>query len=120
MNEKKYIEVNALIAECEEEIVDYDFDMQRSFIIKAVPTEYIEAFPAADVEEVKHGRWIEYKYPRHDPRGRAVCMCSVCQEGWDKDDLVVVGKGCLPRCCPNCGAKMDAKEKEAIFINERQ
>lgn len=60
---KKYIDADALISECEEEIVDYDEGLQKHFIVNAVPTEYIEDFPAADVEEVKHGKWITMIIP---------------------------------------------------------
>ena len=51
-----------------------------------------EDFPAADVREVKRGRWTENVPPR-DKRPR----CSVCGElnPWKSN------------YCPNCGAKME-------------
>lgn len=88
----RYIDADKLIADCEEEIVDYDEDLQRHFVIKAVPTEYIEDFPTADVAEVKHGKWIDTT---------AYCgefTCSICKE------MCVTNKY---KYCPHCGAEMD-------------
>lgn len=56
---------------------------------------------AADVQSVKHGRWIEVT-PKHS-------RCSVC----DTTCLIAVSpisKGA--NYCPNCGAIMDLKEGE--------
>lgn len=48
--------------------------------------------PTADVEEVRHGEWIE---------GKILDNCSICGEkgfpGW--------------KYCPNCGAKMDGERR---------
>ena len=87
----------------------------------------IEDAPAADVQEVKHGRWLtsgydartydvraaEYKIIRVDDPFNATC--SICggfagiQENYwyphNRHDL-------LYPFCPHCGAKMDGKEKE--------
>lgn len=49
--------------------------------------EEIKDFPAADVQEVKHGTWI----------GTYDDICSVCRE--ISEDTYSY--------CPNCGAKMD-------------
>lgn len=48
----------------------------------------INALPAADVTEVRHGRWLE---------GKSLEKCSLC------------GKKGFPdwNYCPNCGARMD-------------
>lgn len=78
---------------------------------KATVLSFLIKLPTADVEEVRHGMWVEYKCPRHDPHGLKVCMCTACEEGWDKEDLMRAGKGCLPKRCPKCGAHM-TKEKE--------
>lgn len=55
--------------------------------------EFVENLPAADVAPVRHGRWID------SSNG---WMCSECKQDntYDKP------------WCPNCGAKMDAKEDE--------
>lgn len=49
----------------------------------------LDAEPAADVVEVKHGEWLG-------------CMCSECaQIDWTQ-----------PNFCPNCGADMRGKDNE--------
>ena len=65
-------------------------------IRQASPTEMIYEtkkptdFPAADVVEVQHGKWVDLH-------------CSVCGKiGWMDEDAY----------CPNCGAKMDLEGEE--------
>ena len=110
MSEKKYIDADALISECEEEIVDYDEDLQKHFIIKAVPTEYIEAFPAADVEEVRHGRWVLDGQKKTKSGYRFTYHCSHCfrlvRRDLDEPSIIEI----YPYC--HCGAKMDKEEKD--------
>lgn len=58
----------------------------------------IESVPAADVEEVKHGKWIEYLPVLG--AGNLQIRCSEC--GLTNDFKT--------SCCPNCGAKMDLED----------
>ena len=59
----------------------------------------ITRIPAADVAEVRHGRWF-FKYPN----GWA---CSRCGE-WG---LMIDNQGiCKSSYCPNCGALMDKED----------
>ena len=51
------------------------------------------AIPAADVVEVKRGRWIKRRFSEK-VYGET---CSVCHTTWD----------CGTNFCPNCGAKME-------------
>ena len=65
------------------------------------------AIPAADVAEVRHGRWILER----EPDGTPYCFhCSVCD-----NDFHHIGIMTATDYCPNCGARMD---KEATN-NER-
>lgn len=57
--------------------------------------------PTADVELLRHGRWIERKSIHAD--GGVVAKCSIC-----KKDIQYLGQRL--KFCPNCGAKMDLKE----------
>lgn len=70
----------------------------------------INELPTADVEEVKHGCWIDvpinvyndmYEMNRHNLRTK----CSVCTYAMPYE---------YPRfhICPNCGARMDGGVKE--------
>lgn len=60
----------------------------------------LDAIPAADVAEVRHGKWVW--------NGETCCNeCSVCGVGamWFRILMEYY-------YCPNCGAKMDGGEKE--------
>lgn len=73
--------------------------------IKVVPLKFIEDAPAADVEPVRHGRWIF----RPKKLGlRPGYRCSECPNGplWLAPDVPQAFK-----YCPHCGAKMDEEAK---------
>ena len=62
--------------------------------IAATVDQYITEAPAADVELVRHGRWMD---------NEDYMFCSCCGMQWnycdnDTEDF---------HYCPNCGAKMD-------------
>lgn len=65
---------------------------------------------AADVAEVRHGRWIEDERTYPGP-GLANNLCSVCGEiaGAWKEGLAPERKWAY---CPACGALMDGEEDE--------
>ena len=63
----------------------------------------IEDAPAADVVEVRHGRWIEIKSTEES----SLCECTYCKR------RAAFSKFCFPPdYCPSCGAKMDMDEEE--------
>lgn len=68
----------------------------------------IENAPAADVQEIKHGEWIEM-YNNPDDGNY---YCSECRNFID----IAIGRETpIDRdffYCPHCGAKMDGKEVE--------
>ena len=70
----------------------------------------INSIPAADVAEVRHGRWIEDERTYPGP-GLKNNLCSVCGEiaGAWKEGLEPGRKWAY---CPNCGALMEKKEDE--------
>lgn len=57
----------------------------------------IDHTPTADVEEVKHGYWIEYS---DDP---SIITCSECD--WGEHPMI----NKIYNRCPMCGAKMDGR-----------
>lgn len=59
---------------------------------------YIQKLPAANVQEVKHGRWVKEKTGVIARWG-----CSVCQNCYFLEEP-------SGRYCPHCGAKMDGEE----------
>ena len=68
-----------------------------------------EHAPAADVAEVRHGRWIEDERTYPGP-GLKNNLCSVCGEiaGSWKEGLEPGRKWAY---CPDCGARMDKEDE---------
>ena len=65
----------------------------------------ITSMPAADVVEVRHGRWMTTDaYPHH-------LYCSVCYMTYAKNAKWVNELDLPTTYCPNCGARM-GKEDE--------
>lgn len=94
---KEYIERAAL----KRELAPYeenDFSQQMDVILAIV-----DAQPAADVVEVRHGRWGEYEsFPLTSSLNGH--PCSEC--GMHFSTLAIP----VMKYCPNCGAKMDGKD----------
>ncbi len=66
----------------------------------------IESVPAADVAEVKHGKWIEVQKENIWNDIVPVLECSACGK------YTVGTRGIMTKSnyCPNCGAKMDLED----------
>ena len=65
----------------------------------------LQSLPAADVVEVRHGRWMTTDaYPHH-------LYCSVCYKTYAKNAKWVNELDLPTNYCPNCGARM-GKEDE--------
>lgn len=96
---KEYIERAAL----KRELAPYeenDFSQQMDVILAIV-----DAQPAADVVEVRHGKWLTTDaYPHH-------LYCSVCYNTYAKNAKWVNELDLPTNYCPNCGARM-GKEDE--------
>lgn len=78
---------------------DHIYELVNDFLI--IPNDT----PTADVEEVKHGEWIEESYIDEK---RSDFMCSVCEF----DDTFYKNSMSFYKYCPYCGAKMDGTPKE--------
>ena len=83
---KEYIEKAALLE-----------NLNHAGILSGFVKFKIERFPAADVAEVRHGRWI------FEP-GK-IPYCSECKEYSDDGD-----KGAT--FCPWCGARIDKEDEQ--------
>lgn len=59
--------------------------------------------PAADVQPVRHGRWILAEYPY----GQKTYLCSECKDDDWWNSKYAYGD---ERYCPNCGAKMGGED----------
>ena len=61
----------------------------------------LDTIPAADVREVRRGRWLTTDaYPHH-------LYCSVCYKTYAKNVKWVNELDLPTNYCPNCGAKME-------------
>lgn len=61
----------------------------------------VDVFPAADVAEVRHGKW-EYK-EEHKGSKYGYYYCSICgMSSWASNSPY----------CPNCGSRMDLEGEE--------
>ena len=81
-------------------------ELARNHINKSVDCNDIMRFPLADVQEVRHGKWI---YCGHHEFHGHVFECSVCGRylfANSKADVYVE----YPYC--HCGAKMDEEEQQ--------
>ena len=89
--------------ECIERAAVIDL-ITRRYELPELCTHEINSIPAADVVEVRHGRWIEDERTYPGP-GLANNLCSVCGEiaGSWKEGLEPGRKWAY---CPNCGALM--------------
>lgn len=64
----------------------------------------LNSIPAANVAEVRHGRWILER----EPDGTPYCFhCSVCD-----NDFHHIGIMTATDYCPNCGARMDEEDNK--------
>ena len=98
---KEYIEKAAV----KDEILSWAVCINHPELLSKEDTMYcIDNIPAADVVEVRHGRWIEDERTYPGP-GLKNNLCSVCGEiaGSWKEGLEPGRKWAY---CPNCGARM--------------
>lgn len=97
-HDKKYIEVEGIMRACYDSFLKTGNKAYSDIIALA------DAVPAADVVEVRHGRWIEADdMPRLDNTFPIRCsLCGQLMLAHPNDEN--------PNFCCNCGAKMDEVE----------
>lgn len=71
---------------------------------KMVDANDIARFPTIETEPVRHGEWVKNE-KESEKHIESIYYCSICQnwEAWGETEKT--------KYCPNCGAKMDGKEK---------
>lgn len=89
-----------------EKVIDL-FKKRQSYLGTRVAEfgQELEELPTADVEPVRHGRWLL------DSSGAE--FCSECGE-YPFDDGEYHISGWSSKYCPNCGAKMDKEEEHGF------
>lgn len=63
---------------------------------------FLESQPTADVQEVRHGRWINESRHMYGPISAQCSVCELFSGTWLRNAPY--------KYCPHCGAKMDGKE----------
>lgn len=107
---KEYIEREAVLQfpirkdHCDKEHANKHF----IFGVESV-MEYVENLPAADVAEVRHGRWE--LYGNDDDLGSSY-FCSVCHSSFDEDWFYNHNKFRPFKFCPNCSARMGEEAEQ--------
>lgn len=67
----------------------------------------LEKLPAADVAEVRHGKWVEY------PRAHYF-KCSECKYTVPYRKAIFVNGNREYDYCPSCGARMDKEDEHEV------
>lgn len=107
MSEKKYIDADLMKEKLKERMIQ-NFDTAEEFanigIISAISL--VNNIIGADVQDVKHGEWIDIPfgcYPSEHGSYDGRTKCSVC--GFVMSRLYY-------KYCPCCGARMDGETNE--------
>lgn len=87
----RLIDVDAFCKECIEKLYMLSCD--------GCAIKYYKFHAAIEAEPVRHGEWLPYPSDQYR-------KCSVCGIEYAKFEMLLKHK-----YCPNCGAKMDGKEK---------
>lgn len=93
----EYIDRSQLIQRIKQEPTD---GMYTEEILSA-----IDEIEAADVAEVRHGKW--YYNEMHSDLGYRAYACSLC-----KKEICIDEEDDKLNYCPHCGAKMDLGDDE--------
>ena len=105
MAEKRLIDIHKVIDKMQECIDESSYE--RDSIASLVFGEIIKCLkkePTVDAVEVVHGRWIK-NWCNNSFIGHEYAECSVCD-----CHMLDTNQFWNSNYCPNCGARMDAKE----------
>ena len=99
---KEYIERAQLLKN-----LGYD-ETRRADVLPGSTFDIVLKEPAADVAEVRHGRWIPSDMGGGEPD--EAYICSECGEPW----TLIHGNPAENnmRYCPNCGSRMDKEDEQ--------
>lgn len=105
---KEYIERRLLLDEVEKVMDESEYYGEWEdvcFFYDGDILDAIEKVPTADVQEVRHGKWIKKQEDIYWGNPFIRRNCSICGvEPFYQEGLGVYN---LTPYCPNCGAKMD-------------
>lgn len=98
---KEYIERALAVQELEVLRQEYEMHDDCDELVARRCRDALSAVPAADVAEVRHGRW-EFLGPNRLIKS---CMCGTCSVCHVRSVYIV-----NTAICPNCGAPMDKED----------
>ena len=104
---KEYIERAVAVQELEVLRQEYEMHDDCDELVARRCRDALSAVPAADVAEVRHGRWIPSDMGGGEPD--EAYICSECGEPWTLIDGNPAENNM--RYCPACGARMDKEAK---------
>jgi len=87
----------------------YSADNAKEIYLSKSAGEQLDRVPTADVQEIKHGKWVQCKKMRREGGEIYDYNCSRCCGLAGKDNY---GNHAISAYCPHCGAKMDGDESE--------
>ena len=99
---KEYIERAVAVQELEVLRQEYEMHDDCDELVARRCRDALSAVPAADVAEVRHGRW-EFLGPNRLIKD---CMCGTCSVCHNRSTYIV-----NTAICPNCGARMDKEDE---------
>lgn len=99
---KEYIERALAVQELEVLRQEYEMHDDCDELVARRCRDALSAVPAADVAEVRHGRW-EFLGPNRLIKS---CMCGTCSVCHVRSAYIV-----NTAICPNCGAPMDKEDE---------
>lgn len=99
---KEYIERAVAVQELEVLRQEYEMHDDCDELVARRCRDALSAVPAADVAEVRHGRW-EFLGPNRLIKS---CMCGTCSVCHVRSVYIV-----NTAICPNCGARMESGTK---------
>lgn len=79
------------------------------YVFRWLAEEFEVTEPCADVEPVRHGRWISWEDADNCIPSPNRHECSVCH---DAAQVLVNNIELLSHYCPNCGSKMDLEDED--------
>ena len=100
---KEYIERALAVQELEVLRQEYEMHDDCDELVARRCRDALSAVPAADVAEVRHGKWVEY------PRAHYF-KCSECKYTVPYRKAIFVNGNREYDYCPSCGARMDKED----------
>ncbi len=87
-------------------------DLTRFYDNEVTARELIDEQPTADVQPVKHGRWIENSDPGQNINEHYMCSeCGCTFHNWANDNY-------CPNCgCPFCGVQIESNSITSVSLN---